>query len=80
VDAESIHRQNGLNLSVCVHKAGGAVVGQLKLRPIANRPTTAFAPASGGNQPPRRIPSCPTSRQHPLATRIKAGEMKYEEN
>jgi hypothetical protein len=58
------YQQNGLNLSVCVHKAGGAVVGQLgKLRPIVNRPTVAFAPESGGSQPPRRIPSCPSSRQ-----------------
>src|ERR1039458_2893767 len=46
----------------------GALVGQLgKLRPIGNRPdpegTPAFAPDSGGSQPPRRLPACPTSRQ-----------------
>jgi hypothetical protein len=37
------------------------VVGQLgKLRPIVNRPTAAFAPDSGGSQPPRWLPACPT--------------------
>src|SRR5450759_191769 len=64
VDADAIHQQNGLNLSVWVRKAGGTVVGQLgKLRPIGNRPTAAFTPGSGGNQPPRRLPACPTLRQ-----------------
>src|ERR1039458_2914987 len=62
VDANAIHRQNGSNLSVCVHKARGAVVGQLgKLRPIVNRPdpegTPAFGMDSGGSQPPRRLPA-----------------------
>src|ERR1019366_3743233 len=51
-------------------------VGQLgKLRPIGNRPTAAFEWDSGGSQPPRRLPACPTSRQrlhlsvaHPVLT------------
>src|ERR1039458_7408822 len=47
-----------------VRQAGGAPVGQLgKLRPIVNRPTAAIAADSGGSQPPRRLPACPTSRQ-----------------
>src|SRR5450759_4036122 len=64
VDADAIHRQKGFNPSACVRQAGGAFVGQLgKLRPIVNRPTAAFTPDSGGSQPPRRLPACPTSRQ-----------------
>src|ERR1700676_361994 len=44
-----------------------APVRQLgKLRPIANRPTAALAPYSGGSQPPRRLPACPTSRSNSL--------------
>src|ERR1035438_781216 len=40
------------------------VVGQLgKLRPIVNRPTAALRANSGGSQPPRGMPSCPTSRR-----------------
>src|ERR1039457_3996571 len=47
-----------------VRQAGGAPVGQLgRLRPIVNRPTAAIAADSGGSQPPRRLPACPTSRQ-----------------
>src|ERR1035441_8726011 len=54
----------------------GRYVGQLgKLRPIGNRPTAAFEWDSGGSQPPRRLPACPTSRQrlhlsvaHPVLT------------
>src|ERR1017187_5347662 len=39
-----------------------ASVGQLvRLRPIVNRPTGAFAADSGGKQPPRRLPACPTA-------------------
>src|SRR5450759_5587751 len=49
VDADAIHRQNGLNLSVCVRKAGGAVVGQLGrgtlwVGPIVNRPDPEGTP------------------------------------
>ena len=45
VDANAIHQQNGSNLSVCIHKARGAVVGQLgKLRPIVNRPDPEGTP------------------------------------
>jgi hypothetical protein len=64
VDAAAIQQQISSNLSVCVTHGRGAVVGQLgKLRPIGNRPTVAFAADSGGSQPPRRLPACPTSRQ-----------------
>ena len=45
VDADAIHQQSGLAPSVCVRKAGGAVVGQLgKLRPIGNRPDPEGTP------------------------------------
>src|ERR1017187_9210188 len=37
--------------------------GTLWVRPIGTRPTAAFAPDSGGSQPPRRMPACPISRQ-----------------
>ena len=50
IDVDAVHSQNGLNLSVCVHKAWGARVGQLgKLRPIVNRPNASFARDSGGS-------------------------------
>src|ERR1017187_2513169 len=46
-------------------RMGSGFVGQLdKLRPIGNRPTAALARDSGGNQPPRRLPTCPTSVGH----------------
>ena len=39
----------------------GQAVGQVvNLRPIGNRPTAALALESGGSQPPRSLPSCPT--------------------
>src|ERR1017187_2809808 len=68
VDADSIHRQNGLNLSVGVHKAGALLWGSLaSCGRLAigrtQRVPPAFAPDSGGSQPPRRLPACPTSRQ-----------------
>jgi hypothetical protein len=47
-----------------IRKARGTVVGQLgKLRRVGNPPTAAFATDSGGSQPPRRLPACPTSRR-----------------
>src|ERR1039458_7581543 len=68
VDADAIHRQNGLNLSVGVHKAGALLWGNLaSCGRLAigrtQRVPPAFAPDSGGTQPPRRLPACPTSCQ-----------------
>ena len=68
VDADAIHRQNGLNLSVGIHKAGALLWGNLaSCGRLAigrtQRVPPAFAPDSGGSQPPRRLPASPTSRQ-----------------
>ena len=56
VDADAIHRQNGLNLSVGVHKAGALLWGSLAIGRTQRVPP-AFAPYSGGSQPPRRLPA-----------------------
>jgi len=54
---------NGWNLNVRVRKAGTPLWGSLISCGRLSIGLVALPPDSGGSQPPRRLPACPTSRQ-----------------